>query len=75
LQSKLGKFDSQEIAKRLLNHNVSDFAAKKAWYVTKQFNSIGVQEEMILSKIKEDEDFYSVFLKDLPNIKNSLGII
>ena len=26
-------------------------------------------------KIKEDEDFYSVFLKDLPNIKNSLGII
>ena len=26
-------------------------------------------------KIKEDEDFYSVFLKDLPNIKNILGII
>ena len=45
----------QEIAKKLLNHNVSDFAAKKAWYVTKQFNTIGVQEEMILYKIKEDE--------------------
>ena len=53
--SSSSNINSQEIAKRLLNHNVSDFAAKKAWYVTKQFNSIGVQEEMILSKIKEDE--------------------
>ena len=26
-------------------------------------------------KKKEDEDFYSVFLKDLPNINNILGII
>ena len=53
--SSSSNINSQEIAKRLLNHNVSDFAAEKAWYVTKQFNSIGVQEEMILSKIKEDE--------------------
>ena len=53
--SSSSNINSQEIARRLLNHNVSDFAAKKAWYVTKQFNSIGVQEEMILSKIKEDE--------------------
>lgn len=53
--SSSSNINSREIAKRLLNHNVSDFAAKKAWYVTKQFNSIGVQEEMILSKIKEDE--------------------
>lgn len=53
--SSSSNINSQEIAKSLLDHNVSDFAAKKAWYVTKQFNSIGVQEEMLLSKIKEDE--------------------
>lgn len=53
--SSSSNINPQEIAKRLLNHNVSDFAAKKAWYVTKQFNTIGVQEEMILYKIKEDE--------------------
>lgn len=53
--SSSSNINPQEIAKRLLNHNVSDFAAKKAWYVTKQINTIGVQEEMILYKIKEDE--------------------
>lgn len=61
--------NSQEIAKRLLNHNVSDFAAKKAWYVTKQFNSIGIQEEMILCKIKDEEAIHS---KNISMIQNQL---
>ena len=67
--SSSSNINSQEIAKRLLNHNISDFAAKKAWYVTKQFNSIGVQEEMILSKIKEDEIKHS---KNINMIQNKL---
>ena len=67
--SSSSNINSQEIAKRLLNHNVSDFAAKKAWYVTKQFNSIGVQEEMILSKIKEDELKHS---RNINMIQNKL---
>ena len=61
--------NSQEIAKRLLNHNVSDFAAKKAWYVTKQFNSIGIQEEMILCKIKDEEAIHS---RNISMIQNQL---
>lgn len=67
--SSASNINSQEIAKRLLNHNISDFAAKKAWYVTKQFNSIGVQEEMILSKIKEDEIKHS---RNINKIQNKL---
>lgn len=67
--SSSSNINPQEIAKRLLNHNVSDFAAKKAWYVTKQFNSIGVQEEMILSKIKEDEIKHS---RNINKIQNKL---
>lgn len=67
--SSSSNINSQEIAKRLLNYNVSDFAAKKAWYVTKQFNSIGVQEEMILSKIKEDELKHS---RNINMIQNKL---
>ena len=65
--SSSSNINSQEIAKRLLNHNISDFAAKKAWYVTKQFNSIGVQEEMILSKIKEDEIKHSRKINKIQN--------
>lgn len=67
--SSASNINSQEIAKRLLNHNISDFAAKKTWYVTKQFNSIGVQEEMILSKIKEDEIKHS---RNINKIQNKL---
>lgn len=67
--SSSSNINSQEITKRLLNHNISDFAAKKAWYVTKQFNSIGVQEEMILSKIKEDEIKHS---RNINMIQNKL---
>ena len=67
--SSSSSINSQEIAKRLLNHNVSDFAAKKAWYVTKQFNSIGIQEEMILCKIKDDEVIHS---RNISMIQNQL---
>ena len=67
--SSSSSINSQEIAKRLLNHNVSDFAAKKAWYVTKQFNSIGIQEEMILCKIKDEEVIHS---RNISMIQNQL---
>ena len=67
--SSSSNINSQEIAKRLLNHNVSDFAAKKAWYVTKQFNSIGIQEEIILCKIKDDEVIHS---RNISMIQNQL---
>ena len=67
--SSSSSINSQEIAKRLLNHNVSDFAAKKAWYVTKQFNSIGIQEEIILCKIKDDEVIHS---RNISMIQNQL---
>ena len=67
--SSSSSINSQEIAKRLLNHNVSDFAAKKAWYVTKQFNSIGIQEEMVLCKIKDDEVIHS---RNISMIQNQL---
>lgn len=68
--SSSSNINSQEIAKRLLNHNVSDFAAKKAWYVTKQFNSIGIQEELILCKIKEDEVIHS---RNISMVQNQLN--
>lgn len=67
--SSSSSINSQEIAKRLLNHNVSDFSAKKAWYVTKQFNSIGIQEEMILCKIKDEEVIHS---RNISMIQNQL---
>lgn len=67
--SSSSSINSQEIAKRLLNHNVSDFAAKKAWYVIKQFNSIGIQEEIILCKIKDDEVIHS---RNISMIQNHL---
>ena len=67
--SSSSSINSQEIAKRLLNNNVSDFAAKKAWYVTKQFNSIGIQEEIILCKIKDDEVIHS---RNISMIQNQL---
>lgn len=67
--SSTSSINSQEIAKRLLNHNVSDFAAKKAWYVIKQFNSIGIQEEIILCKIKDDEVIHS---RNISMIQNQL---
>ena len=67
--SSSSSINSQEIAKRLLNHNVSDFAAKKAWYVIKQFNSIGIQEEIILCKIKDDEVIHS---RNISMIQNQL---
>ena len=63
--SNYKKIDSQVIARKLLNRDISDFAAQKAWYITKQFDSIGKQSEILLQNMKDDEC----------NHLNNMGII
>ena len=56
------KVNPQKIAEKLLGRPVSEFAAKKAWYVTQQFNSVGVQGETVLRQMQADEKNFSRYL-------------
>lgn len=50
----------QIMAKKLLDRDVSKRAADKAWYVTKQWNLMGVQEEILMEKMHADEIPFSL---------------
>lgn len=45
--------NAQSIGKRLLGRDVSEKAARKAWYVTKQTNLIGLQQEQALRQMQQ----------------------
>lgn len=48
--------DAQAVGKQLLGHEVPANAARKAWYVTKQRNTVAVQQEQDLYRMKKDEE-------------------
>lgn len=50
-----GEVDPVEIGKKILGREVDDKAARKAWYMTKQMNTINLQAEYLLYKSKESE--------------------
>lgn len=47
--------DSVEIGKKILGREVDAKASRKAWYMTKQMNTINLQAEYLLYKSKESE--------------------
>lgn len=69
-----GKVDGQQIAKQLLGKEVSKHAGKKAWYITRQMNTISMQQEEALRTLAKDEaEFREKKAKDneeLDKLKN-----
>ena len=69
-----GKVDGQQIAKQLLGKEVSKHAGKKAWYITRQMNTISMQQEEALRTLAKDEaEFREKKTKDneeLDKLKN-----
>ncbi|WP_301860536.1 hypothetical protein [uncultured Megasphaera sp.] len=53
------KVDAVTVGKRLLGRNVPKKAAKRAWYVTKQMNSISSAQEQSLLEMKQSEEQYA----------------
>lgn len=52
------KVDSQQIGKELLGKDISQQAAKKAWYVTRQMNTISTQQaDDLMTMVNDEEDF------------------
>lgn len=47
--------DAKAIGKKLLGRDIEEHAAKKAFYVTKQWNMVGRQEESAMQRMKVDE--------------------
>ena len=47
--------DAQKVGKQLLGREVPANAARKAWYVTKQRNTVAVQQEQDLYRMKQTE--------------------
>lgn len=52
------QLDSQKIGERLLGRGLSERAARKAWYVTRQINVISQQQELLLQTMAADEKQY-----------------
>lgn len=50
------KVDTVAIGKRLMNREISQHAADKAWYSTRQMNMTNMQQELILGKMKSNEE-------------------
>lgn len=50
-----GKVDGQQVGKQLLGKEISEHAGKKAWYVTRQMNTISMQQEEVLRTASKDE--------------------
>lgn len=70
--SSVNNISAEDIAKKLLNRTVESSVAKKAWYVTKQFNSIGIQEELVLTNMKAEEKRFEIGLQTVHDgVKNS----
>lgn len=53
------KINGQEIGEKLLGKSVSKRAGEKAWYVTRQMNTIGMQQETVLDNMIEQEKEFS----------------
>lgn len=58
------KVDSKEIAQQLLERDISQQAARKAWYVTRQMNTINTQQFDDLLKMASDEADFKKRLKE-----------
>ena len=58
------KIDSQKIGRKLLGKEISQQAARKSWYVTRQMNTISTQQNDDLIKMAKDEADFN------QNIKN-----
>lgn len=59
------ELEATEVAKSLLGREISEQAARKAWYMTKQMNTINLQAEYLLCRSKENESKKQVRLKQL----------
>lgn len=70
------KVDADEMAKKLLGREVSERAARKALYATKQMNSTNVQGELLLHKMKVDDKRYRTrneeLNKNIADLKNEI---
>lgn len=49
------KVDTQKLGEKLLGRQLSEFSSKKAWYVTKQMNTISMAHEKCLLQMSEAE--------------------
>ena len=49
------KVDTQAIGRELLGKDVSEHASKKAWYVTRQMNTVSMMQENRLKQMAVDE--------------------
>lgn len=71
------KVNAQEIGEKLLGKEVSKRASEKAWYVTRQMNTIGMQQEASLDKMVEQEREYSQVnaetIKDMNDLKSEFN--
>ena len=71
------KVNAQEMGEQLLGRAVSKCASDKAWYVTRQMNTIGMQQESSLDKMIEQERNYSQvnteIIKDLNGLKTEFN--
>ena len=49
------QLDSKKLGERLLGRELSERAARKAWYVTRQMNVISQRQELLLQTMAADE--------------------
>ena len=54
----VAQLDSKRLGERLLGRNLSERAARKAWYVTRQMNVISQRQELLLQTMTSDERQY-----------------
>lgn len=64
--------DPVEIGEKLLGKKVSERAARKAWYVTKQMNLINQQQEYCLQSMAQDEKNFAQKQEQLYEERNIL---
>ena len=70
------KVDAVEIGRKLLDKEVTEHAAKKALYVTRQTNLMNYQEEMVLTKSRDDEVIHRKSMEELDKaIKHNQDVI
>lgn len=68
--SEGSQLDPQNIAAKILNRHTSTYSAKKALYVTNQFNIIGSEKEINLSNIVDEEYRHKITMLELESSIN-----
>lgn len=73
------QLDSKKIGKRLLGRDLSERAARKAWYVTRQMNVISQQQEFFLQQMVADEKEYKerslVIQREIDDYKAEISML